>query len=302
MGLRNKYIHHVLSRGALIDLDRQPRTSKQALSKQGKSGCWGWDCLLEAKPCGNWRIYATERDNVETETEGIFILIFRSILEFRRRNAVWGMPSICKSIAIYKLSAKHDTHLMDQRPGTNTPRGDVVPLATSRNMRLLVVKLWRFSMCLVAEVLQVCKDFRHQNRGLNFQNLIRIPVPSASYLGSFCVSDWSMIQYWSWLIQHSLDVFVGDLYLQFWLFVFRLLNRNGNQNKVKVTRFVCLTSMIASKPSRQGHSGAIVACYMTDETLKIVEPWTLCIHSWLSIPERSADTALYTGAARSLHM
>lgn len=59
--------------------------------------------------------------------------------------------------------------------------------------------------------------------------------------------------------------------------------------------------MIASKPSRQGHSGAIVACYMTDETLKIVEPWTLCIHSWLSIPERSADTALYTGAARSLH-
>lgn len=203
MGLRNKYIHHVLSRGALIDLDRQPRTSTTK----------SWDCLLEAKPCGNWRIYATEPDNVETENEGIFIFIFRSILEFCRRNAVWGMPSIWKSVAICKLSAKHDTHLMDQRPGTDTPRGDVVPLATWRNMRLLVVKLWRFSMCLVAEVLQVCKDFRHQNRGLKAQNLIRIPpFRSASYLGSFCVSDWSMIQYWSWLI-HTVWMFLLVIFI-----------------------------------------------------------------------------------------
>lgn len=36
---------------------------------------------------------------------------------------------------------------------------------------------------------------------------------------------------------HSLNVFVGAFYLQFWFPAFCLLNGNGNQNKVKVTRF-----------------------------------------------------------------
>ena len=41
-------------------------------------------------------------------------------------------------------------------------------------------------MCLVAEVLQVCKDFRHQNRGLKVQDLIRIPpVPKCILPGIF---------------------------------------------------------------------------------------------------------------------